>query len=473
MRIRFVAVMAAIAGTLSGGASADIGAFLKKGASSESKGSPVDLDKTLRQGQDLLAMITLATDLGVDAAQHLAAVYPPEKVEQIRVLSARYNELKAKRGSGDVDAEQLKVASDITAETAKLELESNWNGDQKKTAREVRKAYTRLGVMLIADGLAAIQIPPTVDALKNAINQVTKNPLSGVAKAGQIQKQITVLIAVPGAAASQVQSARSIRRTCTRIAEAEKFSLGADPSADSIKNVAEVRATVSDIDASEHAEEPNQGKPASVAIVPLPPSSAAPPKEEAHTPTMAARPSTLEPPAGAMSTQGVPSVETYPSQKDVVSEKKTLVEVGVSEPAEKTYQAEKALAGAVRSQPSSGASPKDETHEPTMVARSSAPEPPPAAISTQAATCPPALAAAASVIATGQTTRVEGPDAEMVGRLGIAIRQIARRGSCVQCRQLLQRTEALGALVESAQDLPRTLDVYEALVKDIAQLQHG
>ena len=473
MRIRSIAVMAVITGTLSGVASAEIGALLKGSATSESKGSPVDLDKTLRQGRDLLTLITLATDLGVDAGQHLAAVYPPEKVEQIQKLSAKYNELKAKRGSGDVDAEQLKLASDISAETAKLELESNWSRDQKKTAREVRKAHAKLGVMLIADGLAAIQIPPTVDALKNAISQVTKNPLSGMAKAAQIKKQITVLIAVPGAAASQVQSAKAVRRTCARIAEAEKFSLGADPSADSIKNVAELKAKVTDLDASEPAEKTNQAQMAPAAIAPSQPSSAAPPKDETHAPTMAARSSAPEPPPSATSTEGATTAETYSSRKDVVSEKKTLVDVGAPEPAEKTHQAEKASAGVGRSQPSSGAQPKNETHEPTMVARSSAPEPPPAAISTQAATRPPALAAAASVVATGQTTRVEGPDAEMVGRLGIAIRQIARRGSCVQCRQLLQRTEALGALVESTQDLARTLDVYEALVKDIAQLQHG
>jgi hypothetical protein len=473
LRIRSIAVMAVITGTLSGVASAQIPAFLKGSATSENKGSPVNLDKTLRQGQDLLAMITLATDLGVDAGQHLAAVYPPEKVELIQKLSAKYNELKAKRGSGDVDAEQLKLASDISAETAKLELESNGSRDQKKTAREVRKAHAKLGVMLIADGLAAIQIPPTVDALKNAISQVTKNPLSGMAKAAQIQKQITVLIAVPGAAASQVQSAKSVRKTCARIAEAEKFSLGADPSADSIKNVAELKAKVTDLDASEPAEETNQAEMASAAIAPPQPSSAAPPKDETQAPTMAARSSAPEPPPSAISTEGATTAETYSSRQDVVSEKKTPLDVDAPEPAEKTRQVEKASAGAGLREPSSGASPKNETHEPTLAARSSAQKWPPAATSAPAATLRPAQATASSVVSTGQTTRVEGPDAEMVERLGIAIRQIARRGSCLQCRQLLQRTETLGALVRSAQDPARTLDDYEVLVKELAQLQHG
>lgn len=472
MRIRSIAVMAVITGTLSGVAPAQIPAFLKGSATSESKGSPVDLDKTLRQSQDLLAMITLATDLGVDAAQNLAAVYPPEKVEQIRVLSARYNELKAKRGSGDVDAEQLKLASDITAETAKLDLESNWTRDQKRNAGEVRKAHAKLGVMLIADGLAAIQIPPTVDALKNAITQATKNPLSGMAKAAQIQKQITVLIAVPGAAASQVQSAKVVRRTCARIAEAEKFSLGADPSADSIKNVAELKAKVTDLDQSEPAEKTPQAEKASVAVVHSELSSAAPPKGEPPAPTMAARSSTPEPPPSATSTEGATTAETYSSRKDVVSENKTLVDAAPA-PAEKTHQAEKASASAGRSEPSSGEPPKNETHAPTMTARFPAQKSPPAATSALAATLPPALATVSSVVPTGQTTRVEGPDTEMVERLGIAIRQIARRGACVQCRQLLQRTETLGALVRSAQDPARTLDDYQVLVKELAQLQRG
>ena len=473
MRIRSIAVVAVIAGTLSGVASAQIPSFLKGSATSESKGSPVDLDKTLRQGQDLMAMITLATDLGVDATQHLATVYPPEKVEQIRLLSARYNELKAKRGSGDVDAEQLKVASDVFAEMARLDLESNWTKDQKKNAGEVRKAHAKLGVMLIADGLAAIQIPPTVDALKNAITQVTKNPLSGIAKAAQIQKQITVLIAVPGAAVSQVQSAKAVRRTCARIAAAEKFSLGPDPSADSFKNVAELKQKDTDLDASEPAEETNQAQMAPAAIVPSQPSSAAPPKDETHAPTTAARPSAPEAPPSATSTEAATTADTYLSRKDVVLEKKTLVDVDAPVPAEKTHQAEKASAGAWRSQSSSGAPPRSETHEPTMAARSSALETPPAATLTSAAILPPAPPAPATVIPTGQTARVEGPDAEMVERLGIAIRQIARRGACVQCRQLLQRTETLGALVRSAQDPARTRDDYEVLVKALAQLQHG
>jgi hypothetical protein len=230
-----------------------------------------------------------------------------------------------------------------------------------------------------------------VDALKNAVSEIAKHPLSGVSKAAQIRKQIAVLIAVPGAAVSQVQSAKSVRRICTQIAKAEKFSLGADPPADSIKNVTDVKNSTRNLDEPESG-----GNPAVVASVPIAPS-----------------------------------------------------------------------------QLPSGAQPKDETHEPTTAARSSAPEPPPAAISTQTATLSPAPAPEASVVPTRQTTRVEGPDAEMVGRLGIAIRQIARRGSCVQCRRLLQRTGALGALVEAAQDSARTLDEYEALVKDIARLQHG
>jgi hypothetical protein len=462
--------MAAITATLSGVAAAQIGGFLKS-ATSESKGSAVDFDKVVAQGQDLLVMITLATDLGVEAAEHLADVYPPEKVEQIRLLSAQYNELKTKRGSGNVDAEELKLASEIFAETAKLERENNWKKDRKDNAREVRKAYGKLGVMLIVDAVAGTQIPPTVDALKNAVSEIAKHPLSGVSKAAQIRKQIAVLIAVPGAAVSQVQSAKSVRRICTQIAKAEKFSLGADPPADSIKNVTDVKNSTRNLDEPESG-----GNPAVVASVPIAPSqlpSGAQPKDKTHEPAMATRSPAPEPPPTAISTQVAPAVETSRSKKGVVSPKETVVDVAAPEPAEKTHQAVVASVPIAPSQLPSGAQPKDETHEPTTAARSSAPEPPPAAISTQTATLSPAPAPEASVVPTGQTTRVEGPDAEMVGRLGIAIRQIARRGSCVQCRRLLQRTGALGALVEAAQDSARTLDEYEALVKDIARLQHG
>jgi len=476
VRIRSLAVIALIAGTLSGVASAEspLSLFGKKETKPEGNGAPVDVDKVLRQGKDLLAMITLASDLGVDAAQHLMTLYPPEKVERLRILSARYNELKANRGSGDVDAEQLKVESEISAEIEKLALENDWKRNQKENAGAVRAAHAKLGLMLIADGLAAIQIPPAVDSLTKAINQVTKNPLAGMGKVPQIQRQIAVLSAVPGAAVIQVRSAKTVRGTCARIAEAEKFSLGADPPADSIKNVAELREKVTDLpDTSAPAEETNRAEVASTATVPSQPSSVAPQKNEIHEPTMAAQSSAPEPPPGATSTGGATAAETYPSQKDVVSEKKTVVDVGAPDPTEKTYQAETASADAGRWQPSSVAPPKNETHEPMMAAQFFAPERPAVATSTPAATLPPAPAAAASVVRTGQTTRVEGPDAAMVERLGIAIRQIARRGSCVQCRQLLQRAETLGALVESAQDPARTLDEYEALVKEIGRIQHG
>src|ERR1035438_4559912 len=84
-------------------ASAQFGGFGKK---KDTKGGP-DAMAVMAQGQDLLAYVTIATDNGVKAVEAIASVFPPEKMQKIADLAAKYNELKAKRGDQNIDAESV------------------------------------------------------------------------------------------------------------------------------------------------------------------------------------------------------------------------------------------------------------------------------------------------------------------------------------------------------------------------------
>src|ERR1035437_4395136 len=78
-----------------------LGGRLKKNSSA--KGG--DVTAVMTQGQDLLTYVTIATDSGVKAVEAIVSVFPPAKVEKLKVLAAKYNELKGKRTDQNIDSE--------------------------------------------------------------------------------------------------------------------------------------------------------------------------------------------------------------------------------------------------------------------------------------------------------------------------------------------------------------------------------
>ena len=213
----------------------------------KSSAPAVDVDKALSAGSDLLGYITLANDLGMQGADDIVAMYPDEKVAEIKKASAQYKELSAKRKDGKIDAEQTKLVEDATAKLATLQKEDAWKGYKKETAGNIKKANGKLGLMLLADGVAGSLVKPTTDNLQAALKEISKDPIKA-GKADSIKGQISSLAAVAPSLPKQVESATTVRSVCSKIAEAEKVALGGDPSVDKIKDLASLQAVSKDLD---------------------------------------------------------------------------------------------------------------------------------------------------------------------------------------------------------------------------------
>jgi hypothetical protein len=243
-RATVLAALAACASVaLAGPVSAQLGGLIGK----KSPASAVDVDKALSAGSDLLGYITLANDLGMQGADYLIAMYPDEKVGDIKKASAQAKELKAKRKDGKIDAEEIKSNEDVSAKLAALEKEDMWKGYKKENAANVKKANGKLGLMLLADGVAGTLVKPTTDNLQAALKEISKDPTK-VAKADVIKGQISSLAAIAPSLPKQVESAKTVRSVCSKIAEAEKVKLGSDPPVEKVKDLASLQTAAKDIE---------------------------------------------------------------------------------------------------------------------------------------------------------------------------------------------------------------------------------
>jgi hypothetical protein len=225
-------------------ASAQLGGLLKKAPSSK---TGTDTAAVMAQGQDLLAYVTIATDYGVEAVDAITSVFPPEKVQKIKDLAAKYNELKAKRGDQNIDAESVQVASQIAAEMAKLD--SEWQIHLKEKSAAVRSADARLALVILADGLAATKAPETAKAMQSAAQDLKSDPTQ-VSKMNRLLSMAMVLATVGKEAPQQVNSFRTVRGITKKIAEAEKIQLAADPSPDSVKDTTALKMKVTSLSGS-------------------------------------------------------------------------------------------------------------------------------------------------------------------------------------------------------------------------------
>jgi len=192
-----------------------------------------DVSAVMNQGQTLLTYVTIATDNGIKAVEALASVFPQEKVQKVADLAAKYNELKAKRGDQNIDAESIQVASEVAAEMAKLD--SEWQNHLKEKSAAVKNADARLALVILADGVAATKAPDTAKALQNSAQDLKNDPTQ-LQKAKRLLAMATVLLAVGKNAPQQVNSFRTVRGITKRIADAEKVQLATDPSPDKVKD---------------------------------------------------------------------------------------------------------------------------------------------------------------------------------------------------------------------------------------------
>lgn len=197
-----------------------------------------------KQGQDMLSYVTIATDNGVKAVEALASVFPPDKVQKVADLAAKYNELKAKRNDQNVDSEGIQVSSQIAAEMAKLD--SEWQTHLKEKSDAVKKADARLALVILADGLAATKAPETAKALQSAAQNLKSDPTQ-VSAMNRMLSMAAVLATVGKEAPEQVNSYTTVRGTAKRIADAEKVQLAPDPSPDKVKDTVSLETATKEL----------------------------------------------------------------------------------------------------------------------------------------------------------------------------------------------------------------------------------
>ena len=187
-----------------------------------SKSGGGDVDAVIISGTKIIVFTTLATDLAVNSAMQMLDAFPPEKIEGIKAKFITYNELKEKRsGDAQLDGISATLASDGLGEMANLKIEDY----QKGKSKTVSSAYTKMGLALGADGLAALQLPTFVTSGTNAISSLASNPFQ-IKKLGKLKAIIVTTTVLVKAVPAQIQSMTTMRALAKKIADAENIQLG-------------------------------------------------------------------------------------------------------------------------------------------------------------------------------------------------------------------------------------------------------
>jgi hypothetical protein len=220
--------------------------LLKPSSPAPANAAPkVDVGAALQSGAILITFVTIATDQGMKAVDTMIDMYPPEKVAKIRMLSAQYKEATAKRKDGNIDSEQLKMATEAGDELAVLQ--NDWQCYSKEKAASVSKAHSHLGLMLGADAIALLSVPQTLSTLQAACQSLANNPLQ-LGKAAQVFGQVTLLGAVIKQIPLQTKSFQTVRGMVSNIAKAENITLAADIPADQVKDIPTLTKATKELD---------------------------------------------------------------------------------------------------------------------------------------------------------------------------------------------------------------------------------
>ena len=181
-----------------------------------------DADKFIQTGTTIIAFTTIATDLAVSSAMQMLEAFPPEEVAAISEKFSKYNELKAARGAdGQIDSNSATLASDGFAEMEKLDPATY----RKDKAKVVGPAYTKLGLALAADAVAASQLPGFVSSGSRTLSSIGSNPMI-LLKIGKLKLVIMTGGVLAKSIPSQIKSIKTVRAIAKKIAEAENMTLG-------------------------------------------------------------------------------------------------------------------------------------------------------------------------------------------------------------------------------------------------------
>lgn len=218
--------------TLTTLAQAQFGGLKKLAPGGQGSNAPTPA-QTLSQCSEFVQFVTAASDLGIQAMDELAQAFPPEKIAAYTELSKKYHELQANRPDGNINAEGVQTLSAASTEMAKLT--DDWKSYKKDGATHVAKADRRLGIMLLADGAAGLQLPPLMKSLQSTIESVAHDPMQA-GKLNQLKAYATLFTTVGQEMPKQVGSFKTVRGITKQIAIAENIKLAPDPTPDSIKD---------------------------------------------------------------------------------------------------------------------------------------------------------------------------------------------------------------------------------------------
>lgn len=222
-------------------AMAQFGGLKKLGGAGTSNAAPALPMPT----SSFIEYISVATNLGVEGAEKLLELYPPEKIADIRKLCEQFNELQKQAKPDEIDQSCMKCASATGAETAKLDADLAIIDTEKTKA--LHAAHKKLTLLLIADAFASLNIKNYIDSLQNDIKAAAQNPMKASSVAS-MKAQLGTLTFVATAIPSQVNSFGTVHGIVKKIAEAHKIKLADDPKPESLHTVAELKASGSSTD---------------------------------------------------------------------------------------------------------------------------------------------------------------------------------------------------------------------------------
>lgn len=190
-------------------------------------GERPSIDEVLLRGQNLLEYVALAMDQGVAASETIASMYPldDDRVKRLRHLNQEFALAKAQA------AKQKKMINSSMGDTVNLigqELQNIGSevkvekGEQKKA---IRTAYKRIGLMLLADAQAVLEIPDTLLVLTTSLDLLLQNPFDAARHGRAMKAQIADLKLAGQMLPAQVSSFRNVRSQVAQIAAANNITV--------------------------------------------------------------------------------------------------------------------------------------------------------------------------------------------------------------------------------------------------------
>jgi hypothetical protein len=200
--------------------------------------------QTAVNNDELLRIVTAASDWGMTALDQLALAFPDDKVAEFKAISEKYHTGQAKRTNGNVDAEQIKMCSDAVESMSKLQ--GDWELYRKEKKDAVLKADARLGAMLGLDTVAATKIPAAIQALQASASSLGSNPLQ-TGKIKQIKNQIQLFTIIGQQIPVQKNAIANVRSITKNIAQAEKMTLPPDAEPSKVADSVKTKSTLSEL----------------------------------------------------------------------------------------------------------------------------------------------------------------------------------------------------------------------------------